>query len=532
MPAIVIAVAPAQVVLGGPAAATVAVTIELGSAAAASGAPYVYATAGRIVDLRRVDGRHYTAVLEPPIERFPQRSLVAAAIFLQDEKAPPEVAAAVVSYSARLDLKGRIEARANVVLDVGGTRFGPATAGPAGDFVLPIVVPPGENWAASLATDAAGNRSRSRINLYLPKVPRLHAFVYPEALEADGAHAGWVLAASVNAAGQPDTATVRAVARRGHIDSATRTERGVWRFAYGAPAALGDGVDTVVLEGADSAKLEVAVPLVAGAAVHLVTDVTPRPVPADTAVSAKVSVTLSDEAGNAVGGQRPWLVLDGASLPAVESAPGRYLVEVPARTRAGAARGQLRVDPAPVKSCLRPRAVCAAAEVAVVDARGVPCLGELALAAEGSVAPVSVTLGEARGGVGTGLGCAELLVDFRAADGRSFPLTLRPVPALAAARAASLTAEVEVIWRLPAPVVLRWKVKESKAGVARLALSADGVSDLATRVRIEASSGKVSFSPGASGVVDVVLKRDEPKAPVDVVATEQGSGVSAWVRVP
>jgi hypothetical protein len=205
-------VTPARVVLGqGPQEAIVDVTLPPSSARAGLAGLRVETTAGRLADLSALGGGRYHAKLEPPPDRFPQIAVVTVAdVAGLGPDSPPDVRIDTVAYAARIDLKGETEKKARMVLDIGGHRFGPAMPDPNGRFVIPVVVEPGENWATGIATDALGNTSHSRINLYLPAVQRLQAYVFPEVLVADGADAGWIYVTSLGPTGAPHNASVQA----------------------------------------------------------------------------------------------------------------------------------------------------------------------------------------------------------------------------------------------------------------------------------------------------------------------------------
>jgi hypothetical protein len=187
-PRLAIDVTPARVVLGqGPQDATVNVTLPPASARAGLAGLRVETTAGRLAGLSALGGGRYRAKLEPPSDRFPQIAVVTVAdVAGLGPDSPPDVRIDTVAYAARIDLKGETEKKARMVLDISGHRFGPVISDDGGRFVIPVVVEPGEGWATGIATDVLGNASRSRINLYLPAVQRLQAYVFPEVLVADG----------------------------------------------------------------------------------------------------------------------------------------------------------------------------------------------------------------------------------------------------------------------------------------------------------------------------------------------------------
>ena len=216
---------PDRIVLGGAGPQEVSLEITTSEAGARAGIAglRVDSTAGEIVGITPVGPGRFRATLTPPAQRFPQIAVVSVAdVSGATPERSPDVESVVVAFSARIELKGTSEPRARMRVEVGGQGFGPVTAAADGRFVIPIVVPPGEGWARAIATDALGNASRSRINLYLPAVQRVHAYVYPELLVADGADAGWIWVTTVSPAGAPLAARVEASAARGVLAACER----------------------------------------------------------------------------------------------------------------------------------------------------------------------------------------------------------------------------------------------------------------------------------------------------------------------
>jgi len=526
-------VSPERVVLGGEAAPAVTIEVTVGEAGARAGLAglRVDSTVGTVRGLTALGGGRFVATLEPPTERFPQIAVVSATDVAGSRPGePPEVKVAVVAFAARLELKGATEPRARMIIEVGASRFGPVEAARDGRFALPIVVEPGQGWATGIATDPLGNTSRSRINLYLPEVQRLQAYVFPEALVADGEDTGWIWVTSLGPTGAPQQASVVAKAERGHIDAPRQLGPGLTCFAYHVPPTT-DGADRVALSVEGWGRPTwVDLPLAAGPPTRLAGRGTPAPVPADGVTKTELRVEAFDRSGNPAAGHRVFVGLDDLIVPAAEEDPGVYAALLPPRSTAGRTRATVWLVPQSA-SCRRARALALAPNrLAVVDRRGVPCPGTLA-ALDAAGKPQwerTVTAGDERKGVEVpALPGPELLLVLVDADGVRRLVT---PPAAGDARvepAAALELPVELEWRVPAPVELGLVLVQRQGATARVRLTA-AVERIEERVRLEAVGGTARVVGRGQGYVEYVV---EGAGPMEVLATDRATGVGAWLHV-
>ncbi|MBI3180264.1 MAG: hypothetical protein HYZ27_11420, partial [Deltaproteobacteria bacterium] len=241
---------PEAVVLGGDGPQDVALTIAImgGDEVFSDADLILHSTAGAVADLTQKGPNEFTARLARPADTFPQLAVVTAAdISPVAQGKPPRVGTTVVAFSAKIELKGKSEPGARMEVRIAGERFGPVSADGRGQFALPVVVPPGEGWAQGVSTDKLGNTSRSKINLYLPEVERVHAFVFPDEVVAEASDPAWVFVTTVSAAGAPEEAPVKASAERGKLGKPASLGMGIKRISYTPPAVVGNGTDVVLL---------------------------------------------------------------------------------------------------------------------------------------------------------------------------------------------------------------------------------------------------------------------------------------------
>ncbi len=203
-------------------------------------------TGGSLSALEATAPGVFQAVLSPPSKRFPQLAVVTAAILGASAEEPPTIGQAVVSYAARVTLNGKSEPGARMQVLVGGRTHPEVLVANDGTFSVPVEVRPGEQCGTGIARDRFGNRSSTRINLYLPEVRRAHAFVQPQPVRIDAD--AWLFVTTVSSAGAPEAQPgISASARRGRLSDGVTVAPGITRYRYHAPRVLEDRVDLVEL---------------------------------------------------------------------------------------------------------------------------------------------------------------------------------------------------------------------------------------------------------------------------------------------
>ncbi len=536
-------------VLGGAAPETVQLFINvLGPDGQPSPAaqPLVRSTAGKVADLRRVGVGRFRALLAPPRDRFPQLAVVNVADVAPVVRGQPPVVSAIgIAYSARIDLRGRAERGSSMRVEVAGKRYGPARVGRDGRFVVPIVVPPGVGWANGVATDSLGNTSRSRINLFLPAVRQLHAFVYPEVLIADGTDQGWLFVTTVDTKGAPINAPVQIDPGRGEIGEPVSQEVGLMRWPYRAPAQLGDGRDQVALHlhkgRRNAVEVKVALELMAGAPSSVEVTTAPRFAAADGETPVEIRVVLRDAKGNPAGGHQILAKLEDETLVGVNVGPGVYRVELPPRRTIGTAEVTIATVPR-THRCPRPWAGRAPDGThRVRDVRGIACqLPFAVLDATGKIPFRGVT---------TEMGVLSLPPEYPPGETR---LIVEGVaggsPDILWVGGDQVSEPVKTdfqttvaTWRLATAVTLALAPAEKIAGGLALAVTVDGIpaAQLRGRLVAKASRGAVTIEIGAEGDVSVRVTGLETVADatagsttgVDVVVRDNETGVSTWLHV-
>ena len=448
----------------------------------------LHSTAGEISDLERKGPFQFTALLHPPKSIFPQLSVVTVAYTKPALRGdPPWVGVAAISYSAALNLKGRSEPGARMRVRVGKKTFGPVKADSRGQFELRVVVPPGEGWARSTATDALGNASSSRINLYLPEVQRVHAFAFPQHLIADGEDRGWLYVTTVGHSGAPKKSRLEAKAERGTLGEHQQVAPGLTRIAYRTPITLADGRDLVGIRARSfDAKAEVTFSLIAGAPTVIQTTLRPDPPTADGRSEATLLVEIRDRHGNPAAGHALELSNATPNLPLSLRAPGSYTLSLPPKS--SFARETIAFELTPQSpDCPRPRLVSQNGTQKLVDVRGIPCPHE----PRASLA----------------------LVEGQALAGK-------------------LRAEHTIRWRLPTEVDLRIEVTEKRKTAIVLRIEARGIDTLGERIALSCAQGQITVVGTQDNAITahLPLAADGPKE-FDVLARDRTTGVSAWARI-
>jgi hypothetical protein len=176
--------APERVVLGQDTAVELQVQVPPGSgpvrAAASSGS-----FAQPVVEGGPLRKFQWT----PPDVRYP---LPAVLIFWVDAPAkPPEVAVVRIPLLGRTMLPVTTDRNAQVVIEIGESRFGPVKADRRGKVQVPIEVPPGVKEARVLATRGTLETKR-QIKLDVPNHRPLVAALTPDPLPRSG---GWLVVA-------------------------------------------------------------------------------------------------------------------------------------------------------------------------------------------------------------------------------------------------------------------------------------------------------------------------------------------------
>jgi hypothetical protein len=191
--------------------------------------PVLRANVGSFDAIERVGPSKFRVRYVLPTTRFPEVAIIVAfAPWPHPQSVEGAFGVLRVPIASAVEVPGKAEPGAEVVLTLAGTGFGPVKAGADGTFRLPVVVPPGYGIAKFATRDRVGNRRSTTLDLVLPPTDQLACVVTPTRLPADGVSKARVLCASSDRYGAP-----------------TKGARIVWsggRGAFSFPRELGDGV--------------------------------------------------------------------------------------------------------------------------------------------------------------------------------------------------------------------------------------------------------------------------------------------------
>jgi hypothetical protein len=324
---IAIAAAPVSPVKGRDAGVALELTVldAEGAPDPAALPPVISASSGRVRDLAPAGPGRFAAVYEPSSARFPE---VAALIALSPRcpacASPRAVGYAILPVAAAIDLPGASEPGARTTVEVGGRRFGPATADARGRFSVPVVVPPGARIARATSIDPLGNRRETRIDLGLPPVDRIACTAWPVAIPADGASEAQVYCVASEAGGAPAPRARLSLAGPGGAAIPIAPWRAaLQRAVFRAPRGGGGREARLAAsypDGGAASKDEVAVRLATGAPARF--DLALPEWPAPEGVPAEATLRVLDARGDALGNATP---------PGAGAGPGGAFRLVPRR---------------------------------------------------------------------------------------------------------------------------------------------------------------------------------------------------------
>lgn len=305
--------------------------------------PVVVPSAGQVEDLRQ-DGGSWRGRYRPPPPGVPRVALLA--VFCGEEPG-----LLPIPLWGEGDAEVHARPRSVVEVRIGEELFGPLRTDAQGVARVPVVVPPGVNFAY---------QGKRPIDLHVPATPTVHLAGLEKALAADAARSAPLFAFAVDRAGAPlSSAALRLTATRGKLSAAEEVAPGIYRFSWSfEPGPAGEAWAEATVEG-DPAPARVSLRLTAGppASIELVADRS-EVVAGDGPLRLRALVL--DAAGNPANGA----LTAAATLGQVRIAPagpGAHDLEVQVpgalgggrelgvSASAGAARGEIRVAlrPAP-----------------------------------------------------------------------------------------------------------------------------------------------------------------------------------------
>jgi len=197
--------------------------------------PRILCSAGRVEDMVREGPTSFSARFLLPAGRFPQPAIVVAdfshdSLILRGALAVRLRAAASPAFHT--------DPGAKVTVKVGDKEFGPLVAPADGNIHVPVVVPPGINFAIARSVNRAGKANQQILDLKIPPAPRA-LIVAPEKLPAGSATEIAVLA--VEPSGRlVDASTITLASTGPRPQPLGSLAQGEARFLVRAPPSLQD----------------------------------------------------------------------------------------------------------------------------------------------------------------------------------------------------------------------------------------------------------------------------------------------------
>lgn len=298
--------------------------------------PRILCSAGRVEDLVREGPTTFSARFILPANRFPQPAILVAdfshdSLILRGSLAVRLRAAASPAFHT--------DPGAKVTVKVGDKDFGPVLAPADGNVHVPVVVPPGINFATARSVSRQGTTSQQLLDLKIPPAQRA-LVVAPEKLAAGGAAEVAVLA--VEPSGRlVDASTITLASTGLRPQPLGSLAVGEARFLVRAPASLQDPTLHLMASLRGQPDVSAEADLVLGSAatdqVLLQTETArPEDIPLR---SLRVFLSSQDAFGNPTDPGEAAVLVDGqpASPQATEDGRAMLVIQPPALLAAGRA---------------------------------------------------------------------------------------------------------------------------------------------------------------------------------------------------
>lgn len=288
--------------------------------------PRVFASVGQIEDLGRDSPTAFSARYILPSGRFPQPAILVAEFVTGRHRIRgflPVRLRAAATPSLRTD------PGAQVTIHVDDRDFGPQIARADGMVHVPVVVPPGVDFATARSVNEHGKATEQVIDLRVPYSQRL-LFVPPESLAAGTA--GEVAVYAVEASGRPANASLLVMRASGaKVAPLGSLLPGEARFLVSAPTILRDKDLRMEaqLKGQSTTRIATRVPLLPAKAVALRLEAEAPRLARDGRTGVRVFLNAEDAYGNPVDASRADVIVDGKPAR-VEATEGAAVVVVSA----------------------------------------------------------------------------------------------------------------------------------------------------------------------------------------------------------
>jgi hypothetical protein len=301
--------------------------------------PRLLCSAGQVEDLGREGPVTFTARFILPSGRFPQPAIIVAEFARGNS---PLRGVLPVRLRAAATPTLRTDPGAQVTLRVGDRDFGPQTAPPDGVVNIPVVVPPGVDFATARSVNQHGKATEQILDLRVPYSQRL-LVVPPESLAAGTVNEVAVYA--VEPSGHPASASTIVMRAQGaRVQPLGSRVTGEARFLVTAPSILKEKNLRLEaqLKGQNTTRVATRVPLVAGRARSLSLNPEAPHLARDGRTKLRVFVGAEDAFGNPVDAGQTDLLVDGRAAKVVSSDSGDPVVVVTAPL--GGTRNDLIVE--------------------------------------------------------------------------------------------------------------------------------------------------------------------------------------------
>jgi hypothetical protein len=287
--------------------------------------PRVLCSAGQVEDLGREGPATFTARYILPSGRFPQPAILVAefatARGLLRGFAPVRLRAATTPSL-------RTDPGAQVTLHVDDRDFGPQTAPPDGVVHIPVVVPPGVEFATARSVNQYGKATEQVLDLRVPYSQRL-LFVAPETLAAGTV--AEVAVYAVESSGRPANATTLVMRAHGaKVQPLGGRVAGEARFLVTAPTILREKHLRLEaqIRGQSTTRIASRVPLVPAKAAELSLEPEAPYLARGGRAALRVFLNAEDAYGNPTDARRADVLVDGQTAETKVSEGGEAMVVV------------------------------------------------------------------------------------------------------------------------------------------------------------------------------------------------------------
>ena len=287
--------------------------------------PRVLCSIGQIEDLGREGPASFTARYILPAGRFPQPAIIVAEF---SNLTWPLRGVTTVRLRAATTTSMHTDPGAQVTLRVGDRDFGPQTAPADGVVRIPIVVPPGIEFATARSFNQYGKATEQVVDLHVPYAQRL-LFAAPVSMRAGSVAELAVYA--VEPSGRPaNGASLVLRAANARVSPLGSRIPGEARFLLRAPATLRERRLRIEaqLEGQSTTRLATLIDLRPGPATGLALEPESSFI-APGSSSTRIFLSAEDAFGNPVDAIGTDVLVDGKPQAVKAGSEGQAVVLVP-----------------------------------------------------------------------------------------------------------------------------------------------------------------------------------------------------------